>query len=284
VEPYFFGFETKNNRLQPIRPTMICLLIQKTLYYEIFVFRLIDNDCASKHWIMKFYRQNGIFRPFENLKALLEDDPRADKKDTGELLPDTLDAETDPQNDQALFEAAMADVEKIARNICVQQNFQRPPTALPDTTDEAETRQHLEKLVKTGEGFVVAHTSEYVEGTGYNVNREVAKRLHRGEFSIQGHIDLHGLTVESARDAFECFLKESVTTGKRMVLIVHGRGLSSPAEPVLKIKVLEWLTTGPWRKWVMAFASARLCDGGTGATYVLLRQRPATKRLKKVGA
>ena len=38
---------------------------------------------------------------------------------------------------------------------------------------------------------------------------------------------------------------------------------------------------GVWRKWILAFTSARLCDGGTGATYVLLRERPYTKRYGK---
>jgi DNA-nicking Smr family endonuclease len=65
------------------------------------------------------------------------------------------------------------------------------------------------------------------------------------------------------------------------VLIVHGRGLSSPAKPVLKTKVIEWLTCGPWRKWVIAFTSARSFDGGAGATYVLLRQRPVTRSKRK---
>jgi len=77
------------------------------------------------------------------------------------------------------------------------------------------------------------------------------------------------------------FLKEALSSGKRAVLIVHGRGLSSPEEPVLKTKVKEWLTSGRWRKWVMAFTSARACDGATGATYVLLRQRPATRRYRR---
>jgi DNA-nicking Smr family endonuclease len=35
------------------------------------------------------------------------------------------------------------------------------------------------------------------------------------------------------------------------------------------------------RKWVIAFSSARSCDGGAGATYVLLRQRPLTMRFRK---
>jgi DNA-nicking Smr family endonuclease len=82
-------------------------------------------------------------------------------------------------------------------------------------------------------------------------------------------------------EALEGFLGEAIASGKRAVLVVHGRGLSSPGKPILKAKVLEWLIYGPWRKWVIAFASARPCDGGAGATYVLLRRRPSTRRFRK---
>jgi len=94
------------------------------------------------------------------------------------------------------------------------------------------------------------------------VPKAVAKRLHRGEYSIQAFVDLHGLLAGDAKEVFERFLKWAVTTGKTGVLIIHGRGLSSPSEPVLKKKVVEWLTQGPWRKWVAAYSSARICDGG----------------------
>jgi DNA-nicking Smr family endonuclease len=40
------------------------------------------------------------------------------------------------------------------------------------------------------------------------------------------------------------------------VLIINGQGLS-PTEPVLKKKVIEWLTTGSWRKQIFAYARAR---------------------------
>jgi DNA-nicking Smr family endonuclease len=175
----------------------------------------------------------------------------------------------------------MADVKKMQRDSRADPEYQPVVVSGPDKTDESEVLLHLSELIKNGKGFVVADTAEYIEGTGYNVNRAIARRLHSGEFSIQGHIDLHGQTVESAQALFDRFFKESIAGGKRMILIIHGRGLSSPADPVLKTKVIEWLTSGPWRKWVMAYASARLCDGGAGATYVLLRNRPATKRLKK---
>ncbi|MDP6394410.1 MAG: Smr/MutS family protein [Desulfobacterales bacterium] len=61
----------------------------------------------------------------------------------------------------------------------------------------------------------------------------------------------------------------------------RGCGLSFASKPILKTKVFQWLASEPWRKWVIAFSSARLCDGGAGAAYVLLRQRPVTKRLRK---
>ena len=175
----------------------------------------------------------------------------------------------------------MADVVRLPQNIYAEPPNHATSASVTANDTESEIVDRLEELVRTGKGFVVADTAEYIEGTGYQVNRAVTDRLHRGEFSIQGHIDLHGLSVEEARDAFENFFKKSIAEGKRMVLVIHGRGLSSPAEPIIKTNVYKWLTTGPWRKWVMAFTSARLCDGGAGATYVLLRKSPATKRLKK---
>jgi DNA-nicking Smr family endonuclease len=135
-------------------------------------------------------------------------------------------------------------------------------------------------LVKYGKGFNVADTPEYIEGTGYHVHPEIAKRLHEGEYSIEAHVDLHGYTADAAKEIFEEFLKWAVFAGKKGVLIIHGRGLCSPAKPVLKRKVEEWLTRGPWRKWVVAYSSAKIYDGGAGATYVLLRERPVSKRFK----
>jgi DNA-nicking Smr family endonuclease len=231
---------------------------------------------------MKSLKPKGLCRPFEGLKTLLETKSVSLKDNVDILRSESPEPATDPETDRALFEAAMADVERITQNICNKQQLQKSDAAGPDNKpDESETLLHLQELVETGKGFVVADTPEYIEGIGYNVNRQVAKQLHNGQFSIQGHIDLHGLAVESAREAFENFLKESIAAGKRMVLIIHGRGLSSPAKPILKTNVIKWLTTGLWRKWVMAFTSARLCDGGAGATYVLLRKRPVTKRVKK---
>ncbi len=205
--------------------------------------------------------------------------PRRDPDRTPESGPEN---EPSVQNERRLFQKAMAGVTPLNGR---SRRAPRPPGPAPrifDASDaDAEVLSRLDQLIQHGKGFVVADTSEYMEGLGYNVHPEIARRLHRGVYSIQAHVDLHGLSAPEARDAVDHFLKEAVTTGKRAVLIVHGRGLRSPVKPVLKSRVREWLTSGPWRKWVIAFTSARSCDGGAGATYVLLRRRPLTKRHRK---
>lgn len=227
---------------------------------------------------MKLFNSSETFRPFENLKALIESKSLSTQSPALDSAEDKKDGMPDAQNEQQLFLKAMADVKPIHSNNIIKRNSRVRIPRKNKTNPEDEIVLKLDDLVRYGKGFVVSHTPEYMEGRGYNVSPEVPRLLHGGEFSIQAHIDLHGFDVLTAKDAMDSFLKDSLSTGKTAVLIVHGRGLSSPGEPVLKAKVFEWLTCGFWRKWVIAFTSARLCDGGTGGTYVLLRHRPIKKQ------
>ena len=98
-------------------------------------------------------------------------------------------------------------------------------------------------------------------------------KLRRGEFSVQGHLDLHGLTRDEAKRAVEEFIRGARTAGKRCVLLVHGRGLHSKDQvPILRDAVRGWLATNRFSRHVLAFATARPADGGAGAIYLLLRR------------
>jgi DNA-nicking Smr family endonuclease len=101
------------------------------------------------------------------------------------------------------------------------------------------------------------------------IGPDVLSRLRRGHWSVQRHLDLHGMTREVAREALALFIRHAERDGLRCVRVVHGKGNGSPGrEPVLKGKVRAWLVQ---KSEVIAFAQAAATDGGHGAVLVLLR-------------
>lgn len=103
------------------------------------------------------------------------------------------------------------------------------------------------------------------------LQKNVLRRLRRGEYTISAELDLHGYTVAQAREALVNFLNSERRARHTCVRIVHGKGRGSPGrKPVLKSKVFHWLCQ---RDEVLAMCPARPFDGGTGAAYVLLRKR-----------
>lgn len=225
---------------------------------------------------MKPRKPSFSLKSFQELDVVLDRKSLPDHPSPSEIPGGEWNLETE----DILFQNAMSGVRPVTGKDRVEKTSKIEIRESFKRKDDVETLKRLQDLVHYGVGFHVADTPEYIEGTGYQVHPEIAKRLHRGDFSIQAHLDLHGLNAEEAREVFDQFMKWAVTHGKTGLSVTHGRGLSSPAEPVLKRKVEEWLTRGPWRKWVVAYSSARKCDGGAGATYVLLRVRPVSKRFK----
>ena len=101
------------------------------------------------------------------------------------------------------------------------------------------------------------------------VRDQTLRHLRRGRYPVEDELDLHGLSQSAARDHLAEFIAASSHAGLRCVRIVHGKGYRSGARgPVLKIGVNTWLRR---HADVLAFTSARVIDGGTGAVYVLLR-------------
>lgn len=95
------------------------------------------------------------------------------------------------------------------------------------------------------------------------------RQLKRGQFSVQDVLDLHQMNLAAAQESIRWFLAEAHATDLRCVRIIHGKGLRSKAAgPVIKALTDRLLRR---RDDVVAFASARPAQGGTGAVVVLLR-------------
>jgi len=179
--------------------------------------------------------------------------------------------ETTPED---LFQRAMEGVRPLPRR--ENQRVDGPAPASqprPRVSEEAEALAELSDLVRGETHFDVSDTREYVEGAIVGLDPRVLRRLRRGDFAWRAHVDLHGMVAKQARDAVLVFLRAAVRAGHRCVLVVHGRGLNSKDQtPVLKEGMKSWLSRGAAAHIVLAFTTARPCDGGAGALYVLLRR------------
>jgi DNA-nicking Smr family endonuclease len=176
----------------------------------------------------------------------------------------------DVKTDEEIFLEAMTDVRenKEFRKI----PYQSPPATKITTPQQEDDVKVLEAVVLGKKKIRLSDTGEYIEWTRPGARKDLARRLHKGDFSVQDCIDLHGLTLAEAEEALIEFFREALSRQYSCIKVVHGRGLKSPHGPVLK-EAFKKLLRGPFRKWVLAYATAKDCDGGLGATYVLLKLR-----------
>jgi DNA-nicking Smr family endonuclease len=108
------------------------------------------------------------------------------------------------------------------------------------------------------------------------LGRRVKQRLARGTLSIDGRLDLHGLTQARAHDALLAFLRSAGRNGWQLVLVITGKGAARGdlgERGVLRRQVPMWLKLPEFRALVVSFEAAHIGHGGEGALYVRIRRR-----------
>ncbi|MDB5968992.1 MAG: hypothetical protein JWQ90_1442 [Hydrocarboniphaga sp.] len=189
------------------------------------------------------------------IRNLIENDPMSH--------PDEPDKADQPD----VFRSAMSGVrlQRPPQHVAVQRR-------LPSTQPTQGQLDDLAVLAEMLDGpdpetFESGDTLTY---RAPGIQDSVWKRLRRGGYLRQAELDLHGLNRDQAKLAIVGFLARCADRDHRCVRIIHGKGNGSPnSGPVLKRLLDGWLRK---RRDVLAFASARPEDGGTGAVYVLLRR------------
>jgi DNA-nicking Smr family endonuclease len=119
------------------------------------------------------------------------------------------------------------------------------------------------------------------------LDRRTRQRLARGQADFEARLDLHGMSVESARLQLARFLAESAAKGRRLVLVITGKGAAPFARHTLhglshfdtperlgrlRRKLPEWLAEEDLRALVAGYQPAHPRHGGGGAFYVRLRR------------
>ena len=169
--------------------------------------------------------------------------------------------------EEELFQRAFADVapmNKGGRDVAIQS---APVQAAPPP------RPTFAQLLEQNIEFEMEYTHEYISGQVRGLDSKIFRKLKNGEFSMQAHLDLHGMNADQAKLAVLDFIRRCYMEGKRCVLLIPGRGRNSPmGMGVLRQELTAWLTQAPLKRVVLAFTTAQPRHGGSGAVYLLLRQ------------
>lgn len=123
------------------------------------------------------------------------------------------------------------------------------------------------------------------EGEGLNTipplslsQRSLTKRYQRFAISEKvPQLNIRGDHREEALRLLELFIHQHHKEGIAFVEVIHGRGLQSEAEPILKPAVLEWLEDLGLR-YIKGYAPRRNSGGDYGSLIIEMRVRSRQKR------
>ena len=163
------------------------------------------------------------------------------------------------------------------RQVTEQTERLASTAVLPPRDEVTERRVKPRVLPKTVEP--APKPKPKVAPTGLNMDRKAFGRMKRGKLAPEARIDLHGMTLDRAHPALTQFILSSHGSGKRLVLVITGKGkgvddrgpLPVP-KGVLKRQVPHWLSIPPLAQAVLQVSSAHISHGGDGALYVYLRR------------
>ena len=155
----------------------------------------------------------------------------------------------------------------------VKKAIQRPKPAMQDFRPEsvAPAKPSKTQLIKP--------LSSHIARLPVAMDQKAFGKLRRGKLTPEARLDLHGMTLAQAHPALIGFILRAQGQGKRLVLVITGKGKTRQDEGpiplrrgVLRHAVPQWLRAAPLGPSVLQISEAHVKHGGSGALYVYLRR------------
>lgn len=171
---------------------------------------------------------------------------------------------------------------KVADTATPMQRDRSPKVPFIQKSEPAEPKRpaYVPPRFRVGEAATPSDTRITVPDQPIRMDHKAYTRLKRGKANPEARIDLHGMTAATAHSALTAFLLRAHGNGKRLVLVITGKGKRTeddgpfPRRPgVLRQQVPHWLEQSPLRQIVLQTAPAHQRHGGSGALYVYLNRR-----------
>lgn len=179
-------------------------------------------------------------------------------------------AEPEPLDDTKLFQQAMHGVKPLSEqdNIAPARNKPKKPDAQTLAKRAAAVGGDdlgVNEISDTQAMLNPVASEAILSYRLATLQHRVFEQLKTGKLRWYEAVDLHGCTIEQARDAVLQVIEMARKENQTVVKIVHGKG----PQAILKTYVNGWLRQHPE---VLAFVSAPPDQGGTGAVLVLIKR------------
>lgn len=184
--------------------------------------------------------------------------------------------DTTIEDDAELWARVAQTAEPLKKKNRVARIAAAPKPARPPKTTAGKASAAAKAEIKAP---VLPPRPSHAPHTG--LDRQTARKLGKGQLTVEARLDLHGMRQRDAHVALRKFLKWAQGKDYRHVLVITGKGSprATPAtfyedEPrgVLRQAVPHWLSHGDLAPLIVSFSEAPRRLGGEGALYVRLRK------------
>ncbi len=186
--------------------------------------------------------------------------------------------QNEDEDDRSLFREAMSDINTQHKNYTGHRHNPRQERPRPPVTPlrPRPVTDSVERTATSNNMVDSPQSSGSVQFARPGLQKNIIRRLKRGQYAVESMLDLHGLTRFEADESLEQFIAEALRHGLGCVLIIHGKGYrSKDGQSVLKQFTHQWLKEVAA---VKAFCSAQPRHGGSGAVYVLLKTSSSQRK------
>lgn len=173
-------------------------------------------------------------------------------------------------NDLDLWNSSTRDVKPLR----VKTPRREIPAEIPATPAK---KQKLPPEISVREsGLKATVLPEPQSVSGRQMSAQQKRKLTRGELSIDGRLDLHGMTRETAQKRLIGFIAAQYKKQHRCLLVITGKGPkdqeTGKGQGVLRKELPFWLESPAIAPCILAVTPAAPMHGGTGAFYIYLRR------------
>ena len=108
----------------------------------------------------------------------------------------------------------------------------------------------------------------------YQINKRMKLKLERGLIRPEIKLDLHGKTLSEAKKSLSQFIKSSIKSDIRCILVITGKKKTlNGSRGLIRENLPLWLKENELFNYILFHCYAIKKDGDDGARYILLRKK-----------